>query len=262
MTDKNQEKIQVHIPYPILRQRLAEALELGLNPEVYIDGNDLEVPDRGFLRDAGEEFKARGLRVTQHGPYIHVNPGSTEKETRDFAAKRYREAFEAARLLGTRVIVLHACYSKKRFNGDIDRWIECSMETWPEFVSLAGEYDITIAAENIFEVEPTPLKKLVEEVNSPNFRLCIDSGHLNIFSDVSFEQWFKVLGPYIAELHLHDNRGHSDEHLCLGEGSINFAEYFRLLDKYKVRPVYTIEPHGEEVFNRAIAAARKFISPK
>ncbi|MFQ5479679.1 MAG: sugar phosphate isomerase/epimerase family protein [Thermodesulfobacteriota bacterium] len=262
MIEKNEEKIQVHIPYPMLKKRLQEALGLGINPEVYIDGDDLEAPDKGFLKRAGEEFKARGLRITQHGPYIHVNPGSPGEETRRFAVKRYQEAFAAARLLGSKVIVLHACYSKKRFNGNIDRWIESSMRTWPEFVRTAEDYDITIAAENIFEVEPTPLKRLVEEINSPGFRLCIDSGHLNIFSEVSFEAWFKAVGPYIAELHLHDNRGHSDEHLPLGDGAIDFKEYFRLLKLYKVNPVYTIEPHGEEAFNRAIRAARKFVSPQ
>ncbi len=260
MKERDEEIIQVHVPYPILRERLHEAIDLGINPEVYIDGEDLDTIDEDFLRRAGEELSARGLRVTQHGPYIHVNPGSADKETITSTVKRYRAAFRAARLLGTKVIVLHACYSEKRFKGDIGRWIESSMKTWPEFVQMAEDNEIIIAAENIFETEPTPLKRLVEEINSPNFRLCIDSGHLNVFSKAGFEEWFRALGPYIAELHLHDNRGGSDEHLCLGEGSIDFHEYFRLLRKYEVAPVYTIEPHGEQVFERALLAARKFIN--
>ncbi|MFQ5427590.1 MAG: sugar phosphate isomerase/epimerase family protein [Thermodesulfobacteriota bacterium] len=259
---EEEEKIQVHIPYPMLAERLQEALDLGLNPEVYIDGADLEAMDRGFLRRAGEEFKARGLRITQHGPYINVDPASLQEEARSKAVQKYRKAFTAARLLGARVIVLHACYSDNRFSGDVSRWVESSMKTWPEFVEMAGDIDLTIAAENIFEREPGPLKQLVEEINSPSFRLCIDSGHLNIFSGVSFEAWFKALGPYIAELHLHDNNGEADEHLPLGDGTIDFAEYFRLLRLYKVRPVYTIEPHGEESFRRALRAARSFISPE
>ncbi|MFQ5353961.1 MAG: sugar phosphate isomerase/epimerase family protein [Thermodesulfobacteriota bacterium] len=262
MAGKIEEKIQIHIPYPMLAERLQEALDLSLNPEVYIDGEDLQEMDRDFLRRAGREFAARGLRITQHGPYINVNPGSLDEQIREYAARVYREAFTAARLLGSRVIVLHACYSDKRFGGDVGRWIESSMKTWPEFVKMAEDLDLTIAAENIFEREPGPLKRLVEEIDSPNFRLCIDSGHLNVFSEVGFEAWFKALGPLIAELHLHDNNGNADEHLPLGEGSIDFTEYFRLLRLYKVRPVYTIEPHGEEAFRRALRAARSFISPE
>jgi len=258
--DKEITKIQVHVPYPLLSARFDEVLGLKINPEVYIDGTDLEGPDSGFLRRVREEFSARGLRITQHGPYHEANPASLDELTRAYTVKKYREAFTAAEALGATSIVLHAGYSEKRYNGDVDYWLERGMKTWPEFVKRAEDSGIIIAAEHIFEREPTPLKRLVEEINSPNFRLCVDSGHLNVFSAVSFETWFEALGPYIAELHLHDNRGKSDEHLPLGDGSIDFTEYFRLLKKYDVRPIYTIEPHNEEVFSEALKAAKKFVS--
>jgi len=259
--DKESEKIQVHLPYPMLNARFTEVLGLGVNPEVYIDGADLSSPCKEFLLKVRDEFTARGLRITQHGPYLGLNPADLDEQKRRFTVKKYREAFSAAEALGSSAIVLHAGYAKKRYRGDVNRWLEAAMKTWPEFVKRAGDSGIIIAAENILEREPAPLLRLVEEINSPNFRLCIDSGHLNIFSKASFELWFKTLGPYIAELHLHDNRGLADEHLPLGEGSIDFTKYFRLLRKYKVRPIYTIEPHNEEAFPKAIKAARSFISP-
>jgi len=259
--DKESEKIQVHLPYPLLIARFTEVLGLGINPEVYIDGSDLTGPSREFLIKVSDEFTARGLRITQHGPYLGLNPADPDEQKRRFTVKKYREAFSAAEAMGSSAIVLHAGYAKKRYKGDVDRWLECAMKTWPEFVKRAEDSGIIIAAENILEREPAPLLRLVEELNSPNFRLCIDSGHLNIFSKAPFELWFKTLGPYIAELHLHDNSGNTDEHLPLGEGSIDFSGYFRLLRKYKVRPIYTIEPHNEEAFPKAIKAARSFISP-
>ncbi len=258
--DKSREKIQVHVPYPLLSARFAEVLGLGIDPEVYIDGADLEAPERGFLRRVRDEFGARGLRITQHGPYLGINPASLDEGKRTLTVKKYREAFTAAEAMGAINIVLHAGYDRKTFKGDVNHWLERSMKTWPEFVGRAEDSGITIAAENIFEVEPAPLKRLIEEINSPNFRLCIDSGHLNVFSEVSFDVWFEELGPFIAELHLHDNSGKSDEHLPMGKGSIDFTAYFGLLRKYGVRPIYTIEPHSEEAFPLAIEAARRFIS--
>ncbi len=258
--DNQSEKIQVHVPYPLLSARFAEVLGLGINPEVYIDGADLTGPSRVFLKRVREEFSARGLRITQHGPYLGLNPAGINEKRRLLTVEKYREAFSAAEAMGSAAIVLHAGYDKKTFKADVDHWLERSMRTWPEFVKRAEDGEITIAAENILEGEPAPLQRLVEEINSPNFRLCIDSGHLNVFSRASFETWFKALGPFIAELHLHDNRGKTDEHLSLGEGSIDFNEYFRLLKKYKVRPIYTIEPHSEGAFPEAIKAARAFIS--
>ncbi len=259
MVDK-EEKIQVHLPYPLLSARFSEVLLLGIDPEVYIDGEDLEVADISFLSRAQGAFSARGKRITQHGPYLGLNPAGPSEETRKLTMKRYRLAFRAAEALGAAVIVLHAGYSRGTFRGGVDQWLEEGMKTWPEFVSRAEDAGITIAAENILEREPGPLRRLVEEVGSPNFRLCIDSGHLNVFSKVGFEEWFRALGPFIAELHLHDNRGNVDEHLPLGEGSIDFREYFNLLERYGVRPVYTVEPHSEEAFPRAIEAARRFIA--
>jgi len=260
MNDKSAEKIQVHVPYPLLSARFGEVLGLEINPEIYIDGSDLEAPDKGFLRQVRDEFAHRGLRITQHGPYLGANPASLDELKRLFTVKKYREAFNAAEAMGAVSIVLHAGYDKKTFMGDVDRWMDQSMKTWPEFVKRAEDADITIAAENIFEGEPSTLKRLVEEIASPRFRLCIDSGHLNVFSKVGFEPWFKALGPYIAELHLHDNAGKRDQHLPLGDGSIDFKEYFALLKKYDVRPIYTIEPHDEEVFKKALNAAREFVT--
>ncbi len=260
MNDNEGEKIQVHLPYPLLSARYDEVLGLGIDPEVYIDGEDLVVADRDFLRRAGAEFGARGLRITQHGPYLGLNPASPDEERRRLTVSRYHSAFEAAEALGAVNIVLHAGYSRRTYGGDVARWLELSMKTWPQFVRRAEDAGMTIAAENILEREPGPLKRLVEEIDSPAFRLCIDSGHLNVFSEVDFEEWFRTLGPYIAELHLHDNNAEVDEHLPLGEGSIDFVRYFGLLQKYDVRPVYTIEPHSEEAFPRAIEAARRFIA--
>lgn len=259
MENKN-DKIQVHLPYPLLLGRYDEVMATGIDPEIYIDGEEIETADRDFLRRAGSDFSARGLRITQHGPYIGLNPASPDEERRGLTVRRYRAAFEAAEALGAVNIVLHAGYSRRTFGSDIDRWMECSMKTWPEFAARAEDAGITIAVENILEREPSPLKRLVEEMDSPALRLCIDSGHLNVFSEVDFEEWFETLGPHIAELHLHDNNGEVDEHLPLGEGSIDFVRYFSLLAKYDVRPIYTIEPHSEDAFRRAIEAARRFIA--
>lgn len=247
------------MPYPILKERLADALALRLNPEVYMDGSDLDTFDPSFLKLVKEEFSSRGLRITQHGPYIGLSPGDPDKGKRAYTVERYRRAFEAASYLGPVNIVLHGGYSERKFKGGIEEWVELSLRSWPEFVKAASGLGVTIAAENIFEKEPSPLKALAGAVASPNFRLCIDSGHLNVFSNVDSEVWIKELGPLIAELHIHDNNGATDEHLPVGEGTVDFPRFFSLLKKYAADPVYTIEPHGEDVLIRALSAIKKFL---
>lgn len=247
------------MPYPLLQDRLDTFLEEGINPEIYLDSSFLEYADpRGFDK-IREEFGKRDLTITVHGPYADLNPGSTNEDRRLLTVKRYRQVFEAAKHLRPRSIVLHAGYNERKYKGDKGPWLEQSLKTWPEFVKMAEDINMTIAAENIFERVPETLKDLVDAIGSPNFGVCIDSGHLNVFSKVDIEEWFMELGPDIAEVHLHDNSGKADDHLPIGEGQIDFERFFSLLRKYAKDPVYTIEPHGEEIMRRAIKAIRKYL---
>ncbi len=74
------------------------------------------------------------------------------------------------------------------------------------------------------------------------------------------EEWFKTLGPYVAEVHMHDNKGGADEHLPIGEGSIDFRLFLSLIREHCPCPVLTIEPHGEEMLKRGIKAVEDLLT--
>jgi sugar phosphate isomerase/epimerase len=255
--------IQVHVPFKILRDRTGGVIQERINPEVYLDGESLDDASDEELKGLGERLRDEGLRVTVHGPFMDLSPGAVDEVVRRATAERFRQALKAASYLGARAIVLHADYDDRRFDDNVDIWLSQSMKTWPEIVRIAGDAGIVIAAENIFETEPSPLKRLVEAVNSPDFGLCLDVGHLNIFSKTSNCDWLTVVGAYIKELHLHDNNGKYDEHLAVGLGNIDFPEFFRLLKDLVtsrgVSPIYTIEPHGEDAVMPAIKAVSRYL---
>jgi sugar phosphate isomerase/epimerase len=83
-------------------------------------------------------------------------------------------------------------------------------------------------------------------MDSPSFRHCFDVGHWNLFKHVDMEEWFSVLGSYIAHVHVHDNHGQRDDHMPIGDGSIDFDLYFKLMKQYAPNAVYTIEAHDRE----------------
>jgi len=259
MSDVKEKTVQVHFPYRVLIARLGEIVAERINPEIFMDRVDLEEASPGELKKVASSLAKAGLSVTMHGPYTGVNPGSTDESVRIHTMEVYGKAFEAASILRPRTIVLHAGYKEGRSKGGSMEWMAQSMRTWPHFVEIAAEIGVTIAAENIFEKEPSTLKALVDEVGSPHFRVCLDAGHLAVFSRVPFEEWFSALGPYIAEVHLHDNHSGADEHLPLGEGTIDFPLFFHLLDLYADGPVYTIEPHGDDTTRRAIKAIKAYL---
>lgn len=251
--------IQVHVPYPYLMEKSQSLIEAGINPEIYMDGFFIEEAVPSDLERIREGFGARGLSITLHGPYLDMNPGSADEGVRLSTADMYAKVLGVMEHLRPKTVVLHAGYHEKKYRGDSGLWLSQSLKTWPSLVAGAEKLGSIIAVENIFEREPSTLRLLMDAVPSPNFGICVDAGHLKVFSTVDMEEWFRVLGPRIAEVHLHDNHGRHDEHLPLGEGSIDFTRFLELVARYAANPVYTIEPHGEEVMRRAIEAVRRYL---
>ncbi|MBW7957368.1 MAG: sugar phosphate isomerase/epimerase [Deltaproteobacteria bacterium] len=251
--------VQVHVPYPYLLEKTDRLIEQGINPEIFMDAFFIEEAKSKDLLRIRESFAAKGLTITIHGPYIDLNPGSREEKTRLLTAGVYDRLFGVVEILKPRTVVLHAGYHERKYKGDKDLWLSQSLKTWPELVERAGRIGTVIAVENIFEREPSTLRLLMDEIPSPNFGICLDAGHMRVFSEVDIEEWFAALGPRVAEVHLHDNHGKHDEHLPIGEGSIDFERFMALLSKYAKDPVYTIEPHGENAMLRAIEAVERYL---
>ncbi|MEE9614078.1 MAG: sugar phosphate isomerase/epimerase family protein [Thermodesulfobacteriota bacterium] len=259
ISGNNGKKIQVHIPYPDLMKRLDEVLDAGLNPEIYMTGESIEAADPRELSSIGEEFRKKELRITLHGPYMDLSPGGVDEGIRAMTVERFLQTLDAASAFGAATVVLHADYDARRFDDRMDVWFAQSLKSWPQVVAEAERIGTVIVVENIFEETPESLKALVEKIDSPSLRVCLDTGHLNLFSKVSMEEWFTALGPLVGEVHIHDNRGDFDAHLPVGGGNIEFDLFFKLLKEHSPDPVYTVEAHDEELMWKAIEAVKKFL---
>ncbi len=252
-------RVQVNIPFHMLKERLADIIAGSINPEIYFDAECLDTLDPGEVLAVAETLKANGLRSSIHGPFMSLNAGAEDERVRQVTEERYNFLLDAIVPLDPVSIVLHAGYDAKIFDGDVATWLSQSMKTWEPIVEQAELRGLVIAAENVFEEEPGPIKKLVASLASPCFGVCLDAGHINLFSKVDMEEWFSELGSSIKEVHLHDNHGQIDDHLPIGEGQIEFPRFFDLLETHSGIPVYTIEPHGEDVLERGLAAVREFV---
>jgi sugar phosphate isomerase/epimerase len=72
------------------------------------------------------------------------------------------------------------------------------------------------------------------------------------------ETWVEALGPFIGQLHLHDNAGRQDDHLPLGGGAIDFPMLFKKLGAMRsVPPLITLEPHREDDLWPSVACLEK-----
>ncbi len=252
-------RLHAHVPYLRLSESLEYILENRINPELFFSAEALDSFICEKMTAQARLLHGTGLATTIHAPFLDLNPGALDGTIRDATRKRFQQLFQAAAILKPRVIVFHPGYDELRYGDSRMAWLKNSIAFWREFLPCAKEIGCIIAVENIFEKEPSTLRGLLEAVDDPSFRHCFDVGHWNMFTTVTMEEWFAELGPYIAELHIHDNHGKADEHLPLGEGLIDFEQLFRLVSRYAPRAVMTIEAHTRERLERALTNVEKYL---
>lgn len=251
--------IHVNIPYRMLIENLEFILEKGLNPEIYFNGEALDNYREDDLRTIHSALQKRGLTTTIHAPFMDLSPGGVDAKVKKATIERLEQTLDVGAQFNPRLIVFHPGYNKWFFDNNVDLWLENSLSTWQGLLRKAELMRIHLAVENIFEEEPSSLHKLISSLNSPFFNFCFDTGHFHLFSTVTMEEWFISLGPFIKEVHLHDNKRKSDDHLPLGDGEIDFSLFFHLLKQYGVNPIYTIEPHKAEDLERSLERCHYFL---
>jgi len=180
--------------------------------------------------------------IAIHGAFFDLNISSYDKKIRKVAEERIYQNLEIAKSLGAKYAVFHANYNVSirgpRYSA---KWIKANSDFWSKVLK---KYRITVLLENFAEPAPAILRQLLDEVSSPRLKICLDTGHLNVYSKVSVAKWFSVLGKDISYLHLNDNKGDFDAELVPGKGKINWNKMSKLMAKIKpavVLEVGTIE---------------------
>ncbi|KUO49105.1 MAG: hypothetical protein APF76_01440 [Desulfitibacter sp. BRH_c19] len=182
-------------------------------------------------------LKSFNGEITIHGPYMDLNPISMDESIKQLTFERYLQAVEVAKVFGSKWIVIHTYFSQIH-NCEPwyqDYWVKENLLFWEKLIPILEREEITIVLENVFDVNPEPLKRMVETLNSKYFKVCLDVGHCNVFSDYSIGTWLNVLGESVRYLHISDNDGIRDNHLAVGKGNIKFKDIARNLQKKEER---------------------------
>lgn len=248
-------QIQVHMPFHFLKEKyLPAVLSERINPEVAINHRDLDVYPRGAFREVGEKLQEAGLRVTIHAPFLDLRPGAIDPQIRRVTVTRIGDVLDLAGFFRPRSIVCHAAFDERYYPSGEEQWLRNSEETLQSFLPQAEALQCPLCVENVYETEPTILRKLLDRVNSPYLRFCFDTGHHNVFAAAPVGFWIDMMSPYLAQLHIHDNQGVHDQHLPPGEGNFPFSDLFAMLRSRKLAPIVTLETHSIDNFHRAIVS--------
>jgi sugar phosphate isomerase/epimerase len=204
--------------------RLAEEAEAiaagGAGPEIYFSAADLP----GFNdRDAAalQRTLAGFHGHTVHAPFMDIVPGAADGDMRQLSLDKMRRTMDIAAGLGSRLVVMHFNYDPIYYRVHFDDWLERAADFFASL--LAAPAGPLIALENIAEPTPQVARQLLRKAASPRLVHCFDFGHHHVFARIPFGEWLLALEPRThIHFHLHDNHGDHDDHLALGQGSIDW----------------------------------------
>ncbi len=171
-------------------------------------------------------YKNSNLVKSFHGSFIDVNPGSGDGALQEYSNKKYEESCIKAIDCGAQNVVFHStCFPFLR-GAYLDMWADKCAKT---YYYLAEKYsNLNIFIENSIDINPKPIKRLTDLVACKNVRVCLDIGHIN-YSRASLEDWFDDLGDKTGYIHLSDNMGIYDDHLPLGDGTVDWTKVCSLV---------------------------------
>lgn len=206
-------------------------------------------------------------------PYFcAVLPGltTTEKKERDKQLWLFKKGCEIAALFGSSGILDNAPLPPYVFPDKIpvvrhydesvissavlpdglswDKFWEYTTETYREACSVAAQFNLTYQMHpsiGVLAANTDDFLRFYDSVKQDNLRFNLDTANQFAMKE-DLKNSLTRLKDHIDYIHLSDNRGLKVEHLPVGEGSINWVEFFETLDKINYKGHIGLDIGGEE----------------
>jgi sugar phosphate isomerase/epimerase len=201
------------------------------------DGWEIVAEGRHLLpaieNELGEAMSSHSLKFTVHAPLSDINIGTLNPGIKREALNQLVEVVEISHRLGIERVTMHPGFLSPITFGRKEMAVEAVRESVEEIERRTGGTDVVKCIENmprfIITLFSEP-EEMIDLIDGTSFKLCLDVGHANTTGNLTafLEHW-----EMFGSVHVHDNRGKSDEHLPLGGGDIDFATVFRRLQDYQ-----------------------------
>lgn len=248
----------VNIPFAEFDKYEQIVSQYRINPEIGLAGDALYSFPLQDFQDRAAWLQDRGLRCTLHAPFHDMLPGAQDQYVLQAVRDKLRRCFNLIEIFQPRSVVCHLGYVDCVHSYDLDQWLATSLETWREMLVVAALHATPVMFENTYEKGPHIHKLILESLNSPYARFCLDTGHLLAFASAPLSDWLQTLGQWLGQLHLHDNHGSRDDHLPIGRGDFDFPGLFSSLKRTGIKPIITLEPRSVDDLWGSLNALDRF----
>lgn len=224
------------------------AINMGLNLEISRFGKIAFLDEKydEYLAYYSSVLKKFPNKISLHGFFSGLSVICRDQAIVDLSKKRFLQSLKIAENIGAHTVVFHSGYDLTNKMEDYPkRFITSQICFWEDFVSNFEHAGITAVIENTSELYPDLLVKIVDEINSPNLRLCLDCGHANVSSKIPVKNWIKSFDKYLYHTHMHNNNGVFDLHKSFSEGTLDFVSIIKQLKTSSVKN-YVLEIFSEK----------------
>jgi len=167
----------------------------------------------------------QGIKLIVHTPY-YLPTSTMLPEIKKGVIENVRKAIILARGVKSDKLTIHPGFQE--MPGPAIRYCYDSLiDNLHKIVDIGQKHNVNICFENFDKpMLCSELKDYLYVLNSvKGLMATLDVGHANT-TNTKLSEFFKETKDFIMDIHIHDNGGKLDEHKCLGEGTINFKEFF------------------------------------
>ncbi|MDK2974878.1 MAG: hypothetical protein PWP08_1249 [Methanofollis sp.] len=225
--------------------------------EISADGNyRLEKPaNKQAIRDV---LDSSGLAVTVHAPYTDLNPASINDPIWRESVRQICACIEHAADLTDRV-TMHPGYISPAGKLLPEKVWEQQKEALRVIGRCAREHGVLACLENMINIPEflchDPYELLGITGGIEGIGATFDLGHANTVKKVD---GFLAQIENASHLHIHDNHGGADEHLALGDGTINWKKAGHIIAAGYRGDVIVIEGRSIEEAKKSLDAFRRW----
>lgn len=202
-----------------------------------------------LLRAEAELAKNAGIEISQvHGPW-RWPARDFEEADRAERMEKMKKSIRYTAVLGCKYWVIHpimpfGVYEKD--TEDAQKTWDLNVEFMGELLKVAKDAGVIICFENMPMLQfslarPDEILKFVKTMNDDNFKICLDTGHVSVFEDLSLEDEVRKLGDEIKVVHIHDNKYSFDLHLLPYYGRIDWNGFGKALKDIGFDGVFSLE---------------------
>lgn len=221
----------------------------------------------GFARYIKEQLDKNEIHVAVLGCYI--NPTNPVEELRKKEVARFIEHLKYARIIGADMVGTETGRLSSDFRVTPETYSEDGyqllLKSMREIVSAAEKLGVIVGVEGVFDhtlYSPARMKRFLDDIDSPNVEVILDSVNLIHPDEVAPEaqervirQAFEYYGDRISALHVKDFvfDGQNQLFRHVGEGLFCYEPLMKLIKEKKIHIPVLLENSSRERFHSDVA---------